>query len=157
MLFRSIGHPPCTYLSTVGNRWFKTQPDRYQKREEAMNFFLTLYNANVPRVAIENPQGYPCSSFRKPDQIIQPFYFGDAQRKRTCLWLRGLPKLSETVLMFPPRPIHYNKEGKAKHWCEMLVRLPLNERSRARSRTFPGIAQAMAEQWTASRKMTVDE
>lgn len=152
-----IAHPPCTYLSTVGNKWFKTQPDRAQKRSEAMEFFMALYNAPIPHVCIENPQGFVNSNFRRPDQVIHPYYFGEPQLKRTCLWLRGLPRLvhCEADDFFlkrthvpKPEPLHVGVDGRGKHWCEMLVRLPVSERARARSRTFKGVANAMAQQWT---------
>lgn len=151
-----IAHPPCTYLSVVGNKWFKTQPDRGGRRDDAFAFFMHLFNAPCKKVCLENPTGYVNSHFRKPDQIINPFDFGDSQRKRTCLWLRGLPRLMPTHfpsenLLFPvcepPQPIHFDKNGVGKHWCEMIVRLPKNERANARSKTFQGIADAMAAQW----------
>lgn len=151
-----VAHPPCTYLSFVGNKWFKIQPDRKAKRDEAFSFFMQLYNSKIPKVCIENPLGHPCSAFREADQIIHPFFFGDPFLKRTCLWLRGLPKLHYVLddnWFYPrtscdrPKPIHIDKNGVAKHWCEMLVRLPKEQRAAERSRTFPGIANAMAEQW----------
>lgn len=152
-----IGHPPCTYLSTVGNKWFKTQPERYQKRQDAFDFFLKLWNCKCPRVCLENPQGFLNTNFRPPDQTVNPFDFGESFRKRTCLWLRGLPPLqathfpSENLFDIPiceiPKPIHFDKNGRGKHWCEMIVRMPPKERANARSKTFAGIAQAMADQW----------
>jgi site-specific DNA-cytosine methylase len=154
-----IGHPPCTYLSTVGNKWFKTQPERHGKREAAFQFFMALYNAPIPRVALENPQGYLNTAFRKPNQTIHPWYFGDPFHKRTCLWLRGLPKLqyyiedtlfAASTATSEPTFEHYDKNGRGKRWCEMLVRLPQAERWKARSKTFQGIANAMAEQWGAT-------
>lgn len=151
-----IAHPPCTYLSVVGNKWLKTDPTRKGKREDALRFFLSLYNSKIPKICCENPLGYVNSAFRKPDQIIHPFFFGDSFLKRTCLWLKGLPRLHyvleddlflKKTACTKPKPIHFDKNGVAKHWCEMLVRMPLKDRWKERSKTFPGIAKAMAEQW----------
>lgn len=87
-----IAHPPCTYMAYAGAaNWH--DPGRAEKREQAFNFFMALYNAPIPRVCIENPHGYPRKAFRQPDQEIHPYYFGEPQLKRTCLWLRGLSKL----------------------------------------------------------------
>lgn len=145
-----IAHPPCTYLSYVGNR-FWNEPGRAEKRKEAMQFFLDLYNAPIEKVCVENPVGYPNSVFRKPDQIIHPMYFGEPYLKRTCLWLRGLKPLEHRAEddLFgkrthteKPRPIYFLKTTrKAIHWTEA------NHGSEMRSRTFTSIAEAMAEQW----------
>lgn len=151
-----IFHPPCTYLSTVGNKWFKTQPDRAQKRDEAFQFFMALYNSPIPKVALENPQGYLNTTFRRPNQTIHPWYFGEPIHKRTCLWLRGLPKLEYQLRdsLFDTRTatdepgfIHYDKNGRGKRWCEMQVRVKGEDRWKTRSQTFQSIANAMAEQW----------
>ncbi len=151
-----IAHPPCTYLSVVGNMWLNKQPDRRAKRDDALRFFLALFNGPVAKVCCENPMGFVNSQFRGPDQTINPYQFGDSFKKRTCLWLKELPPLLAThsthddffIPTLPePEPIHFDKNGVGKHWCEMLVRLPKNERAKARSKTFPGIARAMAEQW----------
>lgn len=151
-----IAHPPCTYLSTVGNKWFKTQPERYDKRADAFKFFMALFNSGIPKVCCENPQGHVSSAFRKPDQTIHPFFFGDPYFKRTCLWLKNLPRLKyileddlfeKRTATDKPKHVHFDKNGRGKHWCEMAVRLPVAERATERSRTFPGIANAMAEQW----------
>ena len=98
-----ICHPPCTYLSCAGNRYFKNNPERCQKRLEAFNFAMSLFNCGIPKICMENPTGYLCSHFRKPDQIINPYQFGDNELKRTCLWLKGLPKLYYTV-QYPKMP-----------------------------------------------------
>lgn len=98
-----IAHPPCTYLSCVGNRWLATDPSRYAKRERALKFFLACYNASAPHVCVENPTGYANTKFRKPDQTIHPYMFGEAVKKRTCLWLRGLPMLEPHNPVSPPR------------------------------------------------------
>ena len=144
-----IAHPPCQYLSYAANRYWN-RPGRQAERDRALDFFLELYNADIPRVCIENPVGLPNTVFRAPDQLIEPFYFGDRQRKRTCLWLRRLPPLEHraTLELFgdqthtdPPEPIYTDRTGKARYFTDA------NHGGHARSRTFPGIARAMAEQW----------
>lgn len=145
-----IAHPPCTYLSYAANHCWNAW-GRKQKREKALAFFLKLYDAPIPRVCIENPVGYPNTVFRKPDQIVEPFYFGDNQRKRTCLWLKNLPVLhhceknelfSRATHCPPPKPIYLRKtDGKAIHFTEA------NHGGHKRSVSFHGIANAMAEQW----------
>ena len=145
-----IAHPPCTYLSYVGNRhWNK--PGRAELRAEAMSLFMQFVNAPIERIAIENPLGYACKSYRKYDQIIQPYYFGDRFLKQTCLWLKNLPKLTwqpcddmfgQKTMTDYPEPWGYLKTtGKPIHWTEY------KHGSEERSRTWNGIAQAMAAQW----------
>jgi hypothetical protein len=147
-----IAHPPCTYLTYAGTRHWH-QPGREELRDTGMRFFLALYNANIKYVAVENPVGYPNTIFRKPDQIIHPYYFGDAVQKRTCLWLRNLPRLdySKTIIA-KPEPMYICQgekcKGKKINWCE--GNRGEGNRATARSRTFPGIANAMAEQWGAA-------
>jgi len=155
-----IAHPPCTYLSYVGMRhWNK--PGRAEKRVEAMQFFMRFIRANIPRICVENPLGYPSQVFRAPDQIIHPYYFGDPFQKRTCLWLKGLlplryalrDNLFESATAVPkPEPLYIlqGEKGKGKkiHWVEGIAGLSKVERQKARSRTFPGIARAMSEQWS---------
>lgn len=146
-----IAHPPCTYLTTTGNKWFKPEyrdrfPNRVKQREDAISFFMSLVNAPCHRIAIENPVGVMSGIYRKPDQYIQPFWFGDAERKRTGLWLKNLPLLVPTDMVEPK--IYYCYSGCTEpNWHMETMKLPLEERSRARSKTFPGIAKAMAEQW----------
>jgi hypothetical protein len=154
-----IAHPPCTYLSFVGNRWNKNNPERQKKREEAMGFFMACYNASIKKVCIENPRGYPMTIFKKPTQTIQPYWFGDNEMKTTCLWLRGLPKLQTKLGMtlfgecelIKPEPYYLlsskNGMGKKIYFTEAIKGMSAKERQCARSRTFPGIANAMAEQW----------
>ncbi len=142
-----IAHPPCTYLSYAGTRHWN-QDGRAEKRELAMKFFMTLYNADIPKICVENPVGYPNTVFRKADQIIHPYYFGDSTMKRTCLWLKNLPKLdySKTIIE-QPKPIYISNgvktKGKAIHFTEAQT----SKQSIIRSRTFHVIARAMAEQW----------
>ena len=148
-----IAHPPCTYLTTTGNKWFKPEyhdrfPNRVKQRDDAIRFFMALVNAPCPRIAVENPVGIMSSVYRKPDQYIQPFWFGDAERKRTGLWLKNLPLLVPTDMVEPK--IYYCSSGATEpNWHMDTLKLPKEERSRARSKTFPGIAKAMAEQWGA--------
>ena len=148
-----IAFPPCTYLTVTGNRWFNVSRygekaiQRYKDREEAANFFMQFVNCNSPKIAIENPIGHMSTAFQKPTQIIQPYMFGDPARKATCLWLKGLPKLTPTNIV-EPEIIHYkNGSGTDNPWHMETMKLPPNERAKARSKTFPGIAKAMAEQW----------
>ena len=153
-----IAFPPCTYLTNTGNRWFNEKRygemavERKQKREKAAEFFLSFINSGCPKIAIENPIGYMNTHYRKPDQIIHPYYFAEFQgdenceRKATCLWLKGLPLLKYNV-QFEPRIITYKNGKTDSAWHVNTLNLPKNERSKQRSKTFPGIAKAMAEQW----------
>lgn len=145
-----IAHPPCTYLSYAGNRhWNKL--GRAQKRKCAMKFFMVLINASVAKICLENPVGLPNSKYRKSDQIIHPYYFGESVQKRTCLWLKNLPLLeySKTIIE-KPKPLYLCKgkkcKGKAINWVEG-IKGSGESRSKARSKTFLGIANAMVEQW----------
>jgi len=126
-----VAFPPCTYLSAAGARWWK-----YRKREqqEALDFVQLLMNADIPRIAIENPQGIISTLIRKPDQVIQPYFFGHEESKRTCLWLKNLPSLMSTCLFL-----------ERKKWILSLA--PSPTRGKERSRTFPNIAYEMARQW----------
>ncbi len=154
-----IAHPPCTYLSCVGNRYFNEERygekarERKRLREEGFKFFMEFENANCKKVCIENPMGYVNTHWRKPDQVIHPYYFGDPYLKRTCLWLKGLPKLTWTCNSLygertkKPEPVYIRDNGTPVHWCESLITLPGEERQKVRSKTFPRIAQAMANQW----------
>lgn len=153
-----IAHPPCTYLSYAGIGWFNEEKwgdsarNRKSKREAAAYFFMRLWKAPVPRVAIENPVGYMNSHFRKADQTIQPYFFGDPHVKGTCLWLRGLLPLMYPVGIPKPAPltIQYRKPSKYYKGGEIKNRYFTDAFTRdqhERSRTFPGIAAAMAEQW----------
>lgn len=128
-----IAHPPCTDLAVSGARWFKQkQEDGRQKR--SIDFFMQFAKCDCGRVAIENPICIMSSIWRKPDQIIQPWQFGHGETKATCLWLKGLPLLKPTNIV----------EGREKKVWKMP---PSKDRAKLRSRTYPGIAHAMAEQW----------
>lgn len=148
-----IAHPPCTYLTVTGNRWFNVERygdaalNRLANRHEAVNFFMEFALSDIQKIAIENPVGHMSTAWRKPDQIIHPYMFGDPARKATCLWLKGLPKLTPTD-MVEPVIIHYqNGKGTDNPWHMETMKLPPEERAKARSKTFPGIAKAMADQW----------
>jgi len=149
-----IAHPPCTYLSVVGNRAMKENPNRIYDRFEAFDFFMWCYFLPVEKICVENPVGYINTHFRKPDQIIHPYYFEDCEMKRTCLWLRGLPPLinpKQYPLLIDgkikkPKPKWKHKIGTKKAGQNVYF-TEMNPGKKARSRTFPGIAAAMAEQW----------
>lgn len=126
-----IAHPPCTHLAVSGSRWFK---DKVNEQAEALVFVQTLMDAPIPKIAIENPVSVISSRIRKPDQIIQPWQFGHGETKATCLWLKGLPKLTPTNVV----------EGREARVHRMP---PGPDRWKARSRTYSGVAEAMAAQW----------
>jgi site-specific DNA-cytosine methylase len=126
-----IAHPPCTHLAVSGARWFK---DKRQEQIDALTFVQLLMNAPIPCIAIENPISIISSAIRKPDQIIQPWQFGHGETKATCLWLKGLPKLQPTNIVS-------GREAKVHRMP------PSPERWANRSRTYQGIADAMASQW----------
>lgn len=153
-----IAHPPCTYLTVTGNRWFnvdrygKNAIQRYADRRDAVEFFLQFANANCQRIAIENPIGHMYTAYRKPDQIIHPYMFGDPARKATCLWLKGLEPLMPTNIVEPVVIKYKNGKGTDNPWHMETLRLPSAERAKLRSKTFPGIARAMAEQWAGDAR-----
>ena len=146
-----IGHPPCTFLAVTGNKWFKPEfedrfPTRQRDREDAISFFMALETAPIKRICIENPVGVMSTVYRKPDQYIHPYHFGDHHSKKTGLWLSGLAQLKSTNIVEPEFYIY--KDGRRDPlWHVETMRLPARERTAARSKTFPGIANAMAEQW----------
>jgi site-specific DNA-cytosine methylase len=127
-----VAHPPCTHLSVSGARWFK---DKTQEQAEALDFVRLLMAAPIPHIAVENPISVISSKIRKPDQIIQPWQFGHGETKGTCLWLKNLPALEPTNIV----------AGREARIHKMA---PGPERWKERSRTFAGIAEAMASQWT---------
>ena len=146
-----IAFPPCTYLTVTGNRWFNIERygdkaiERHKLREQAVEFFMNIVNAECDKIAIENPVGYMNTYYRKPDQIIHPYHFGDAYEKRTCLWLKNLQPLEHTNIV-QPEPRKYYSSGKSHpNWYYEASNK--KDRAKIRSKTFPGIAKAMAEQW----------
>mgnify|MGYP000058892382 CR=1 FL=1 len=126
-----IVFPPCTYLCVSRARWFK---DRKPQQENALLFVYSLMSCNIPKICIENPVGVISTRIRKPDQIIQPYQFGHGETKRTCLWLKNLPKLIPTKIV-EGREARIHKMG------------PSKDRGKLSSITYKGIAEAMAEQW----------
>lgn len=148
-----IAFPPCTYLTVTGNRWFNAERygekaiQRQNDRQDAIQFFMKFANADCDKIAIENPIGAMSTAFRKPNQIIHPFMFGDPERKATCLWLKGLPELKPTNIVEPNVIQYKNGKGTDSPWHMNTMSLPKKERAKMRSKTFLGIAKAMAEQW----------
>lgn len=153
-----IAHPPCTYLAVSGNRWLYNKDgtkntDRWNKREKALDFVRALMSAPIPRIAIENPVSCISSEIRKPDQIIQPYMFGEPYVKSTCLWLKNLPKLVPTNIVDKGEFKEWtDKNGKTKRQSQWYYNSlgqakTQQERSRLRSKTFKGIARAIADQW----------
>lgn len=148
-----IAFPPCTYLSVTGNRWFNYEKygnkaiQRMLDRNDAIKFFMTIANADCDKIAIENPVGIISTKWRKPDQIIQPYQFGDSYEKRTCLWLKGLQKLIPTKIVDIPDRLQFKSEKTMAKWYAEAAHLPKEQRALVRSKTFPGIAKAMATQW----------
>ena len=132
-----VCHPPCTHLAVSGARWFK---DKATEQQEAIAFFLALARAPIPRIAIENPVCIMSSAWRKPDQTIQPWMFGHGETKATCLWLKGLPHLVPTNIVPGREPVVHRMPPGPDRW-------------KNRSRTYQGIADAMAEQWGNPRQM----
>lgn len=140
-----IAHPPCTYLTVSANKWYKDQPpresgalvgaERRAARLEAFDFFMRLIRAGIPKIAIENPIGVVSSLYRKPDQVLQPWQFGHGETKATCLWLKGLQKLTPTNVV----------DGRKQ---ALHILPPSKDRWKLRSKTYQGIADAMADQWT---------
>lgn len=149
-----LAFPPCTHLTVTGNRWYNGERygnkavERYVKRKAAVDFFMMFANADCPYIAIENPIGIMSTQWRKPDQIIQPYQFGDPHEKRTCLWLKGLPPLKPTEIVQPKPRVVYKSGSTSPYWHAKTWKLPPAARTKARAKTFPGIARAMAEQWS---------
>lgn len=160
-----IAHPPCTYLTSSGAKWYYHPedkhlpiedrrphpkfPNRKKDQEDGANFFMALMNANIDYIAVENPVGIMSTRYRKPDQIVQPFMFGDQARKTTCLWLKGLPLLEPTKLVDEGESIAFRSGKKMPKWyCDALTNAKTDaERRKLRSKTFDGMADAMAQQW----------
>ena len=144
-----IAFPPCTHLAVSGAAWFK-EKRKDGRQQEGIDFFMDIINAPIEKIAVENPIGIMSSIYRKPDQIIQPYYFGDREQKTTCLWLKNMPKLfhfKEDTLF--DNKTHtdvdyiYSRVGKKYtriHWIG-------GGHGKTRSKTFPGIAKAMGKQW----------
>lgn len=148
-----LAFPPCTHLAVSGARYFE-EKKRDGRQDMGIGFFKAFTALDhVPRVAIENPVGIMSSLYRKPDQIINPWQFGDPYEKKTCLWLKGLPPLQPTDVVEPNPRIYYASGRSDPDWRTETRSLKGFERSRARSKTFPGIAKAMATQWGDERRL----
>lgn len=156
-----IAFPPCTHLAVSGARHFE-QKRKDGRQQEGIDFFMAMVNAPIKHIAIENPVGVMSKIYRKPDQVIQPYYFGDEAQKTTCLWLKnlpllyhnGAPNLFDDVVTHTDKGEFFewidSKTGKKKRqllWFKEARSLKSDERSKVRSKTFPSIAQAMASQW----------
>lgn len=131
-----IAHPPCTHLAVSGARWFK---DKQQEQSDALNFVWELMEAPINRICVENPVGIISTKIRKPDQIVQPWQYGHEETKKTCLWLKGLPLLQPTNVV-TKRDLNLTPSGQNKLG-------PSPDRWKKRSKTYIGIAEAMASQW----------
>jgi len=142
-----IAFPPCTHLASSGAAWFAEK--RADGRQQAgIDFFMQFVNADCDKIAIENPIGIMSSIYRKPDQIIQPWQFGHTESKATCLWLKGLPKLIPTDNVYDEMMLLPKNKRERLHYLP-----PSAERAKLRSKTFSGIAKAMAEQWAGALKL----
>ncbi len=149
-----IAHPPCTYIAKSGVQWlhkmgtvfFQPDNERWLAMEEARDFFLKLLQCSIPKICVENPVPHRFAKLPKYHQIIQPYQFGHEIQKMTCLWLKGLPKLQHTKIVDKGER-YFRKDGTSNgsKWYQLLT--PNGERWKNRSRTFWGIAQAMADQW----------
>lgn len=168
-----VAHPPCTYLAVSGAQWYyhpddrdlpvlhrrphPKYPTRAADRDDALKFFLSLASAPIDRIAIENPIGIISSRWRKPDQVVHPWMFGDEASKATCLWLKNLPYLKPTNIVGKGERIQFNSgKSQPKWYSDAFVKAKSNEERRTmRSKTFSGMAKAMAEQWTSISRHAV--
>lgn len=160
-----VAHPPCTFLSSSGAKWYYHPddknlpiekrrphpkfPNRAKDRADGAKFFMKLANAKIDHIAIENPVGIMSSEYRKPDQIVQPYWFGDSFTKTTCLWLKNLPLLKPTKMVDKGEYVILKSGKKLPKWySDALAKSKTPEERRTiRSKTFPGFAKAMAKQW----------
>jgi hypothetical protein len=140
-----VAFPPCTHLAVSGTKWFKY---KVQQQKDAIEFFMKLVNVPIPMIAVENPKSIMSTHYRKPDQIVQPWWFGDSYQKSTCLWLKNLPLLKPTNIVSPGEFVMYGGERLPK-WYNDMAKL---DRTKNRSRTFLGMAEAMAAQWNKEFK-----
>lgn len=147
-----IAHPSCTHLAVSGARWFTEGRKPWSLQEAALGFVRQLLNAPIKKICIENPVSIISTKIRKPDQIIQPYQFGHPETKKTCLWLKGLPPLKPTQIVEPdfmrkPDGTYY-KDATGKRYSRIhFMSRSHPDRARERSRTYRGIAEAMADQW----------
>lgn len=146
-----VAHPPCTYFSRAGQRWYyhgtlEDRAARYRALHESLDFVKTLASCDIPRIAIENPLGRLCTLWRRPDQVIQPWQFGDDEQKETGLWLKDLPPLSATEIVKPATVVVGGKTYARWH-AESFLGKRGSDRAHARNKFFTGVADAMADQW----------
>jgi len=139
-----IAFPPCTDLAVSGAAWFE-QKRKDGRQQKSIDFFLNVVSVDIPMIAIENPVGIMSTHFRKPDQIIQPYMFGDPVKKTTCLWLKNMPPLLPTEIV-SPEITTLSTGAKFSTW-DYKISMNHKDRAKLRSKTFPGIARAMAQQW----------
>ena len=142
----AIMHPPCTHLAVSGARHFKAKQED-GRQQAGIDFFMALANAPIERLAVENPVGIMSRLWRKPDQIIQPYQFGDEAQKTTCLWLKNLPLLVPTKIVGKGEMTTFKSGKRHPKWYADAFKLSAEERAKVRNRTFQGIADAMAAQW----------
>lgn len=147
-----IAHPPCTYFSRAGIQFIHKQPDRREKLLDSYGLVLMLWNAShIPKIAIENPVGWLNTNWRKPSQIIHPWYFGDPEMKETCLWLKNLPRLNGLHEVAMNRAKYHPKPEKSRIGSDGKMKnkyfMSRMTNAKDRSKTFPSIAKAMATQW----------
>lgn len=160
-----IAFPPCTHLAVSGAAWFE-EKRKDGRQQEGIDFFMAIVNAPIDRIAIENPIGIMSNEYRKPDQVIQPYYFGDPYQKTTCLWLKDLPPLfhAKEADLFNDKITHVDNDDvwvsadggsqmSAWYYETSLISTKNGERAKARSKTFQGIAKAMADQWGKIEKL----
>ena len=152
-----IAHPPCTYLSGVTTRHLSLRctpaekvVERFWKLAESAVFFMQFALADCDKICVENPLGFMSKLWRKPDQTVHPYFFAESEsdienypKKRTCFWLKGLRPIVRSSDLTPPPPLGYSKSGKPLNFEEKAT----GNRAKIRSKTFPGIAKAIAEQW----------
>ena len=134
-----IAHPPCTHLAVSGAAWFK---NKVKEQAEALDFVRLLLDSDIPKICLENPVSVISSKIRKPDQIVQPYQFGHMEQKKTCLWLKGLPVLTDTNNVREAMMLLPKNQRERIHYLP-----PSADRWKLRSKTFAGIAEAMASQW----------
>ena len=149
-----IAHPPCTHLAVSGARWFTEGKKDWKLQRDAIEFVKKLMDAPIQRIAIENPVSVISTYIRKPDQIVNPYFFGDPVPKKTCLWLKGLPILQPTNIVQPEFVIG-KRDG--KKYSKVHYYTPnMPDRWKIRSRTFQGFANAMADQWGSNFTLITD-
>jgi len=141
-----IAHPPCTHLAVSGARHFKAKR-KDGRQQQGIDFFMSIINAPISKMAVENPIGIMSTIYRKPDQIIQPWEYGHNATKSTCLWLKGLPLLKPTNIVDKGEFVTFKSGKRMTKWYADAKKKSPQERAKIRNKTFQGIADAMAEQW----------